>query len=228
MSDDLLFPNDAGDAAAPSGTRHNGEDAAQDTVRGSAQDIAMMGHAIALSRAGSRQGEYPFGCVVAHDGAIIAEAMNHSRREDDISRHAEIIAIAQAQKALGRRKLRAATLYTTVEPCPMCAFCIREAGIGRVVYAIGSPVMGGLSRWNILRDDGLSGALPEVFMPAPEIVGGFMRAQAEQAWKDWNPVAWPFIRARGLLGGAQVHAPARPAPAGSLWMRLRTRLASLM
>jgi tRNA(adenine34) deaminase len=191
-------------------------------------DRTMMARAIAFSRAGSRQGEYPFGCVVAEGDRVVAEAVNHSRREGDVSRHAEIVALAQAHKALGRRKLRGCTLYTTVEPCPMCAFCVREAGIGRVVYAIGSPVMGGLSRWNILRDDGLSGALPEVFGPAPEIVGGFMQEEAEQAWKDWNPIAWPFIRTRGLLGGAQIFQPRRPARASALWARLRTRLASLV
>ena len=44
----------------------------------------------------------------------------------------------------------------------MCAYCIREAWISRVVYALASPVMGGLSKWNILRDDGLADRIPEI------------------------------------------------------------------
>lgn len=191
-----------------------------------------MARAIALSRAGGRQGEYPFGSVVARGREVIAEATNHSRREGDVSRHAEIVALAQARRSLGRRRLRGCTLYSSVEPCPMCAFCIREAGIGRVVYALSSPVMGGFSRWDILRDDGLTDSLPELFRAAPQIVGGFMRDEAEQAWRDWNPVAWQFIRFRGLLGTPDVcgHSTESLAVAGSrsVWGRLRTRFASLI
>ena len=54
------------------------------------------------------------------------------------------------QKVLGRGNLRNCTLYTIVEPCPMCSFAIREARIGRVVFALKSPLMGGSSRWNVL------------------------------------------------------------------------------
>ena len=53
---------------------------------------------------------------------------------------------------IGREQLRHCTLYTNIEPCAMCSYCIRESWVGRVVYALGSPVMGGLSKWNILRD----------------------------------------------------------------------------
>jgi tRNA(adenine34) deaminase len=77
---------------------------------------------------------------VAHDGKIVAEATNEIERSTDESRHAEIIAIARARQLLGDDQLTRCTLYSTVEPCPMCSFCIRAAGVGRVVFALGSPL----------------------------------------------------------------------------------------
>ena len=95
----------------------------------------MMLRCVELSRIAVAKGEYPFGTVIAHDGQIVAEAINRTIRQSDISRHAEIIALAEAQKAFGRERLRHCTLYTNIEPCAMCSYCIREAWVGRVVYA---------------------------------------------------------------------------------------------
>jgi tRNA(Arg) A34 adenosine deaminase TadA len=119
-------------------------------------DEAMMARCIELSRIAVSKGEYPFGAVIARDGQIVAEAVNRTIREGDVTHHAEVIALSLAQKTIGREQLRNCTLYTTIEPCAMCSYCIREAWVSRVVYALGSPVMGGLSKWNILRDDGMS------------------------------------------------------------------------
>ena len=89
--------------------------------------------------------------------------------------------MSEAQKILRRKDLADCTLYTTVEPCAMCSFAIRETRIGRVVFAIRSPVMGGLSKWNVLRDLELSQALPEVFGPVPEVIAGHSRRKAEKS-----------------------------------------------
>jgi len=162
-------------------------------------DRRMMARCIDLSRAGVAAGERPFGSVVARGAQIVGESANCTEREGDVSRHAEIVAIAQARKAAGGAKLADCTLYTNVEPCPMCAFCIREAGIGRVVYALGSPVMGGFSRWNVLRDDVLSDGIPFVFGAVPEVVTGVMAEEAGEVWREWNPVAWQVIKLRGFM-----------------------------
>lgn len=183
-----------------------------------------MTRCIELSRIAVRKGEYPFGTVVAWGGEIVAEAINRTVRQSDVSRHAEVLALAQAQKTVGRARLRHCTLYTNIEPCAMCSYCIREASIGRVVYALGSPVMGGLSKWNILRDGDLSGRLPQVFGPVPEIVSGVRVHDAQQAWRDWSPVAWHMIKLRGLLtdpGGHDCHVNVRPAHHRSLWHHLQ-------
>jgi tRNA(adenine34) deaminase len=162
-------------------------------------DRRMMARCIELSRAGAAAGERPFGSVVARDAEILGESTNCTEREGDVSRHAEIVAIAQARKFVRGANLAECTLYTNVEPCPMCAFCIREAGIGRVVFALGSPIMGGLSRWNVLRDDGLSDGIPFVFGAVPEVVSGVLAEEAGEAWREWNALAWHVIKLRGFM-----------------------------
>lgn len=192
-----------------------------------ATDKAMMARCIELSRIAVSKGEYPFGTVIALDGQIVAEGINSCIRDGDVTRHAEIIALSHAQKTGGRERLRRYTLYSNIEPCAMCAYCIREAWVGRVVYAIGSPIMGGLSKWNILRDEGISD-LPQIFGAVPEVVSGVLLQEAQQAWRDWNPLAWQMIKLRGLLTepcahGGHVHV--RPAQRRSLWHQLQLRFA---
>jgi tRNA(adenine34) deaminase len=188
-----------------------------------ATDKAMMAHCIELSRRAVSEGEYPFGTVIALDGRVVTEAINRAIRDGDVTRHAEVIALSDAQKAIGREQLRHCTLYTNVEPCAMCSYCIREAWVGRVVYAIGSPVMGGLSKWNILRDDGISD-MPQIFGAVPEVVSGVLLHEAQQVWRDWNPLAWQLIKLRGLLTepcthGGHIHV--QPAQARSPWHHLQ-------
>jgi tRNA(adenine34) deaminase len=168
-------------------------------ISGGTTDKAMMARCIELSRIAVSKGEYPFATIVALDGQIVGQAINRTIRERDVTRHAEVIALSHAQKAIGRDRLRRYTLYTNIEPCAMCSYCIREAGISRVVYALDSPVMGGLSKWNILRDDGMSRRMPEIFGAVPEVVSGVLSHEAQQAWRDWNPLAWEMIKLRGLL-----------------------------
>ncbi len=163
-----------------------------------ATDKAMMKRCIELSRIGAGDGEYPFGAVIALHGQIIAEAANRTVRDGDASRHAEVIALSCARKTVNRRDLAGATLYSTIEPCAMCSFCIRESWVGRVVYALDSPMMGGASKWNILRDGDLSDQIP-IFGPAPEIVSGILRREVQQVWQGWNPLAWEMMRLRGVF-----------------------------
>ncbi len=180
----------------------------------------MMARCIELSRIAVSKGEYPFGTVIALDGQIVAEGINSCMRDGDVTRHAEIIALSQAQRTVGRERLRRYTLYSNIEPCAMCAYCIREAWVGRVVYALDSPVMGGLSKWNVLRDDGLSDRIPEIFGAVPEVVTGVLLHEAQQAWRDWSPFAWEMIKLRGLLTAPRAqdgHIHVRPAHSRSLW-----------
>jgi tRNA(adenine34) deaminase len=192
-------------------------------------DRGMMARCIELSRAAIREGEYPFGSVVALGGEIVAEAINSAKRDGDVSRHAEVIALALARKKLAPHEMARATLYSNVEPCAMCSYCIREAWIGRVVFALKSPVMGGVSKWNILRDAGIASRVP-VFGPAPEVVAGLLAGEAQQVWREWNPLAWQVIQMGEILtaqdtagGGVEMLPADRP----SVWQRAAIALTRL-
>ncbi|MFZ1110346.1 MAG: nucleoside deaminase [Rhodomicrobium sp.] len=186
-----------------------------------AVDRAMMTRCIELSTLAARQGEYPFGCLIALDGRIVAEATNRTVRDNDVCRHAEVIALSLAQQAVGRSELPRATLYSTVEPCAMCSYCIREAWVGRVVYALASPIMGGASKWNILRDRDLSNRIP-IFGPAPEVVSGVMLREVMAAWRAWSPLAWQMVRLRGVLAAQAQDETVKTAAAHkrSIWQHI--------
>jgi tRNA(adenine34) deaminase len=177
---------------------------------GEALDLQMMQRCIELSRMAGKAGELPFAAVVCRDGAVIAEATNQVSRDGDVTRHAEILAISRAQQALANTDLRDCTLYSTVEPCPMCSFPIRETRISRVVYAISSPMMGGASRWNLLGDAHISTRMPEAFGPPPAVVTGVLSKEAASVWRKWNPIVWGVIRLRGVFGPSSSH-PTAPA-----------------
>ncbi|HVI12271.1 MAG TPA: nucleoside deaminase [Pseudolabrys sp.] len=162
-------------------------------------DEQMMRRCLALAAQSSKEREYPFGAVVARKGDIVAEATNRVARDCDVTRHAEIAAITEAQRLRGNTDLSDCTLYSNVEPCALCSYAIREARLGRVVFALRSPVMGGFSRWSILNDRGLSATMPQVFDPPPEVVAGVLAEEADSVLRQVAPVVWAFIRANGLL-----------------------------
>ena len=162
-------------------------------------DLKMMRRCVELSADAVRAHELPFSCVICRDGQVIVETTNRVARDADVTRHAEIIAISQAQRILGRKDLSDCTLYSNVEPCPMCSFPIRETRIGRVVYSISSPMMGGFSKWNVLSDNEISDVMPQVFGGVPQISAGLMYRDAAAVWRGWNPLFWFGIRLRGCL-----------------------------
>jgi tRNA(adenine34) deaminase len=162
-------------------------------------DAAMIARCIRLSEEAVRQGEYPFAAIICRGREVLIEATNRVRRDQDVSRHAEIVALSEAQKLLGSSSFDGCTLYSNIEPCPMCSFMIRETRIRRVVFSLKSPVMGGYSRWDILSDHGLSSRMPELFGPSPEITAGVLTADAAKVWRRWNPIAWAVIRLRGIF-----------------------------
>jgi tRNA(adenine34) deaminase len=77
--------------------------------------------AIAEAAKAREQGDYAIGAVIVKNGKIIAKAGNRSKLDEDPTHHAEIVAIRKASKLLGKRHLEGCVLYSTHEPCPMCA-----------------------------------------------------------------------------------------------------------
>lgn len=84
-------------------------------------------------------GEVPIGAVVVRDGAVIAAAHNAPRTLNDPTAHAEVLAIREAARVLGRERLDGCDLWVTLEPCAMCAGAIVHARIDRVYYAAPDP-----------------------------------------------------------------------------------------
>lgn len=78
--------------------------------------------------------DVPVGAVVVKDGQIIARGRNLKEKNCQSVLHAEIVAITEANKALGTSNLNGCELYVTLEPCPMCAGAIINAKIGKVVF----------------------------------------------------------------------------------------------
>jgi len=94
-----------------------------------------MKRAIALAReASGKPGASPIACVIALDGAIIAEGHNEVGQKFDPTAHAEIVTIRRATALLGRPDLRGATLYSTLQPCGMCTMACIWAKVGKIVY----------------------------------------------------------------------------------------------
>ena len=78
--------------------------------------------------------DVPVGCVIKKDGTIIAFAHNMREEKQDITAHAEILAIKQAQNRLSTSRLKGCELYVTLEPCPMCTWAILQSGIDTVYF----------------------------------------------------------------------------------------------
>ena len=84
-------------------------------------------------------GEVPIGAVIVLNNTVISSAHNLREMEQRSIAHAEILAIDKACKEIGSWRLESATLYVTLEPCPMCAGAIVLSRIGRVVYGASGP-----------------------------------------------------------------------------------------
>jgi len=93
-----------------------------------------MDLALAEARAAATRGEVPVGAVVVRDGVVVSRAGNRTREFNDVTAHAEILAIKQAAESLGSERLSGADLYVTLEPCTMCAAAISFARLRRLYF----------------------------------------------------------------------------------------------
>ena len=110
--------------------------------RWSEQDRCWMRHALDLALEAERRGEVPVGALVVIDNEMAGEGWNRPIAANDPTAHAEITALRQAARAVGNYRLPGAILYTTLEPCPMCAGAMLHARIARVVFAAPDPRSG--------------------------------------------------------------------------------------
>jgi tRNA(adenine34) deaminase len=105
-------------------------------------DVEAMRTALALAREAAGQGEVPVGAVAVCDGRIVGRGANAREGDRDPTAHAELLALQEAARTLGRWRLTGVTLFATLEPCAMCAGAMVLARIDRLVYAASDPKAG--------------------------------------------------------------------------------------
>jgi tRNA(adenine34) deaminase len=105
-------------------------------------DHYFMGEALRQAARAFEIGEVPVGAVIVRAGRIIARAYNQVELLKDATAHAEMLAVTQAESALGDWRLNECTLYATKEPCPMCAGAIVHVRLARVVFGAIDPKAG--------------------------------------------------------------------------------------
>jgi tRNA(adenine34) deaminase len=101
-----------------------------------------MALALEEAEAAAREGEAPVGAVVVVGGEVVARGRNRRENDRDPTAHAELLAVRDAAARLGRWRLSGATVYVTLEPCPMCAGSLILARVDRVVFGAYDPKAG--------------------------------------------------------------------------------------
>lgn len=148
-----------------------------------------MNRAMELAGRGEQAGEVPVGAVVVVDGEIVGEGWNQPIGQSDPSAHAEIVALRDAGRRLGNYRLSGASLYVTLEPCPMCAGAIVHARVARVVFGARDPKGGAAgSVFDLLPSD-------QRFNHRTDAVGGVCAEQCGRLLSEF------FRRKRGKENG---------------------------
>ena len=137
------------------------------------KDKQYMRRALDEARQALEEGEIPIGAVVVAKGRIISRAHNQTETLNDVTAHAEMLAITAAANALGGKYLTDCTLYVTVEPCPMCAGAIGWAQVPRIVYGAADEKRG-YRRY-----------APNVLHPRANAIGGILEEECRQLMLDF-------------------------------------------
>lgn len=148
-------------------------------------DERLMGVALTLARQAAARGDVPVGAIVVQDGVITGVGHNRREIEADPTGHAEIVALREACRGADRWRVDGATLYVTLEPCPMCAGAIVNARVARLVYGAADPKAGAVSSlYEICTDPRLNhrvevqaGVLAE---PCAQVLRDFFRQVRQQ------------------------------------------------
>lgn len=120
-------------------------------------DIKFMELALRQAEKAYELGEVPVGAVLVKDGRVLVKDYNRREQLSDATAHAEMLVLSQGGKMLGGWRLAGATLYVTLEPCPMCAGAMVQARVERLVFGAADPKGGAAGTlYDIVRDDRLN------------------------------------------------------------------------
>jgi tRNA(Arg) A34 adenosine deaminase TadA len=139
-------------------------------------DLDHLRAAIALAARARAGGNPPFGSVlVAADGTVLAEAVNTTRTDRDITAHPELKLARWAARELAPETARITTMFTSCQPCPMCANAIARAALARVVFALAADELDGLKPPGFVNPDAARVAYdgPALFDEARQPVAGY-------------------------------------------------------
>jgi tRNA(adenine34) deaminase len=135
------------------------------------RDEYFMRLALREAERASEHDDVPIGCVVVHEGELIAAACNERELRGDPTAHAEVLALREAARRLGGWRLVDTALYVTLEPCAMCAGAIVLARVPRVVWGAQDPKAGAAgSVMNVLAEPKLN--------HRPEAAGGLLAEES--------------------------------------------------
>jgi tRNA(adenine34) deaminase len=141
-----------------------------------------MRHALAAAREAQQRGEVPVGTCVVGDGKLLAVAGNRTRTDCDPTGHAEIVALREAASRVGNYRLTDAVVFSTIEPCAMCAGALIQARVKRLVYGARDERAGAVeSRFRICDTDFLNHRI--------EIIAGVLEHECRELMQE-------FFRAR--------------------------------
>lgn len=120
--------------------------------------------------------DVPVGAIILKDGQVIAEAFNRKEVLQDVTAHAEILAIRKAQEILGSFRLKGCEMFVTLEPCPMCSWAILQSGISTIYFGSYNRQYGAL---------GSVVDLPSLVNSKVKIFGGIMEAECDKLLEDF-------------------------------------------
>jgi len=151
-------------------------------------DHRFMALAVEEARGAAAVGEVPVGAALVVDGEVLATRGNERERRHDPTAHAEMLVLRDAAAMVGGWRLKDATLYVTLEPCPMCAGAIVLARVRRLVYGADDPKAGAAGTiFNIVDHPALN--------HQPEVRAGLMAREAAALLREFFAVR----RERDLL-----------------------------
>ena len=125
-----------------------------------------MNEALKLANLAFDEGEIPVGAVVVCNGQIVAKGYNQTEKLQDVTAHAEMLAITAASQKLGAKYLKDCTLYVTLEPCVMCAGALYWGQIGKIIIAAADAKRG------------FSGVASNILHPKTQVTWGILEKES--------------------------------------------------
>jgi tRNA(adenine34) deaminase len=151
-------------------------------------DAFFMGQALRMAQKAWEQEEVPVGAVIVSEGRILARTHNQVEQLRDATAHAEMLAITQAEAALGDWRLTGCDVYVTKEPCPMCAGALVHARVRRVIFGCASPKDGAAgSLMNLLQHPQLNHRCEITMGVCQEECAGLLQAFFRQKRQVTSP-----------------------------------------